>query len=97
MKPSDEDLDCLLKTWTAPSPDSLEARLRRAYRDGHAPEQMPGREASPAVVGAEGGRNRGIRVWARWITGFLPISRKALGVIAGAVVLLTVIARALPR
>ncbi len=34
MNPSDDDLDCLLKTWTAPrSPDSLEARLRRAY--GH--------------------------------------------------------------
>jgi hypothetical protein len=33
MTPSDEDLDCLLKAWTAPpSPDSLERRLRRAYQ-----------------------------------------------------------------
>jgi hypothetical protein len=34
MIPSDEDLNCLLKAWTVPpSPDSLERRLRRAYRD----------------------------------------------------------------
>lgn len=34
MNLSDEDLDCLLKTWTAPrSPDSLEGRLRGAYRE----------------------------------------------------------------
>ncbi len=34
MIPSDEDLNYLLKAWTAPpSPDSLERRLRRAYRD----------------------------------------------------------------
>jgi hypothetical protein len=32
MIPTDEDLDGLLKTWTAPrSPDSLETRVRRAY------------------------------------------------------------------
>jgi hypothetical protein len=34
MIPSDEDLNCLLKAWTVPpSPDSLEGRLRSAYRD----------------------------------------------------------------
>jgi hypothetical protein len=34
MIPTDEDLDSLLKTWTAPrSPDSLETRVRRAYRN----------------------------------------------------------------
>jgi len=34
MIPSDEDLNHLLKAWTVPpSPDSLERRLRRAYRD----------------------------------------------------------------
>jgi hypothetical protein len=33
MKPSDEDLDSLLKTWTVPqSPGSLEGRMRHAYR-----------------------------------------------------------------
>ncbi len=60
---------------------------------------MPGRaEASPALwVGAEGERNRGIRVWARWITGFLPIAGKFVGVIAGAVVLLAMITRAFPQ
>lgn len=34
MTPSEEDLDCLLKTWTVPpSPRSLDRRVRRAYRD----------------------------------------------------------------
>ena len=34
MIPTDEDLDCLLKAWSAPrSPGSLERRVRRAYRD----------------------------------------------------------------
>ena len=34
MTMPDNDLDGLLKTWMVPrSPDSLERRLRRAYRD----------------------------------------------------------------
>ncbi len=34
MNPTDDDLNCLLKAWTAPrSPDSLEGRLWRAYGD----------------------------------------------------------------
>src|SRR5450631_2431770 len=34
MTPTDDDLNCLLKTWTVPaSPGSLEGRVRRAYRD----------------------------------------------------------------
>jgi hypothetical protein len=34
MIPTDEDLDCLLKAWTAPpSAGSLERRVRRAYRE----------------------------------------------------------------
>ena len=33
MKPSDDDLNSLLKVWTVPeSPSSLEERMRRAYR-----------------------------------------------------------------
>jgi len=34
MMPSDEELDCLFRAWTAPqSPDTLERRIRQAYRD----------------------------------------------------------------
>lgn len=34
MIPTDEDLNCLLDTWTAPpSPGTLEGRLRKAWRD----------------------------------------------------------------
>ena len=34
MMLSDEDLDCLFRAWTVPqSPDSMERRIRQAYRD----------------------------------------------------------------
>ena len=43
MMPSDEDLNFLLNAWKVPpSPDSLERRLRRAYRDRTGPRYVPG-------------------------------------------------------
>jgi hypothetical protein len=101
MNPSDDDLDCLLKAWTVPqSPDSLEGRVRCAYRDRARARTTTGLvEASPALrAGAPGGqRKRGPGMWVRWIAGFVPIAGKFAGVIAGAIVLLAMITRALPQ
>jgi hypothetical protein len=85
MNPSDDDLNLLLKTWTVPrSPDSLEARLRRAYKD---------RALSQGAARQE--RLRG--AWARWIGGSVPTAGKLAGLIAGTVVLLAIITRAFPQ
>jgi hypothetical protein len=95
MIPSDDDLNCLLKEWAVPrSPDSLEGRLRRAYRDRERP-----REVSSVLSGGAAGwqRTRSLRARARWIAGFLPSAGKFAGVLAGAVVLLAVITRAFPQ
>jgi hypothetical protein len=82
MNPSDDDLNRLLRTWTVPrSPDSLEPRVRRAYRDRARLRTMPG------LVG----------VWAHWIAGIVPIAGKFTAVIASVVVLLAVITRAFPQ
>ena len=63
MNPSDDDLNCLLKAWTVPqSPDSLEGRLRRAYRDRTRSQKTLGLvEVSPALWAEAEGRqlNRG--------------------------------------
>ena len=92
MNPSDDDLNCLLKAWTAPrSPDSLEGRLRRAYgaRVG----------SRTTVLSGEAGQQRkwSSGVWTRCIAHFLPTTGKVAGVMAGAVVLLAVITRAFPQ
>lgn len=85
MNVSDDDLNLLLKTWAVPrSPDSLEGRLRRAYK---------GRYLSQGVAG----QNRGTGAWARWIAGIVPIAGKAAAVIAGTIVLLAIITRAFPQ
>ena len=85
MNVSDDELDSLLKTWTAPrSPDSLEGRLRRAYK---------GRCLSQGATE----QNRGTGAWARWIAGIVPIAGKAAAVIAGTIVLLAIITRAFPQ
>lgn len=101
MNPSDDDLNCLLKAWTVPrSPDSLEGRLRRSYRDrARSGETLGLVEVSPALWTRAAGRlrRRGPGVWAPWIAGFVPIAGKFAGVIAGAVVLLAMITRAFPQ
>lgn len=101
MNPSDDDLNCLLKAWTVPqSTDSLEGRLRRAYRDRTRSQKTLGLvEVSPALWAQAEGRqlNRGPGVWVRWIAGFVPNAGKFAGVIAGAVVLLAMITRAFPQ
>jgi hypothetical protein len=101
MNPSEDDLNCLLKTWTVPrSPDSLEGRLRRAYGDRARSRTTPGLlEVSSVQWEAAPGRQRkcGRGVWSRWIAGFLPFAGKFAGVIAVAVVLLAVITRAFPQ
>ena len=101
MIPSDDDLNCLLKEWTVPrSPDSLEGRLRLAYRDrSHLRTTLGLRNVSSVLSGEAAGRQRtrSPRAMARWITGFLPVAGKFAGVLAGAVVLLAVITRAFPQ
>jgi hypothetical protein len=100
MSPSDDDLNCLLQAWTAPRcPDSLETRIRRAYRDRARSRETLGLvKASPAFGGrTTGEHNRGSGMWARWIAGLVPITGKFVGVVVGAVVLLAVIARAFPQ
>jgi hypothetical protein len=92
MNPSDEDLNCLLKAWTAPrSPDSLEGRLRRAYGDRV--------RSRTTVLSGEAGQQRkwSSGVWTRWIAQFAPTAGKVAAVMAGAVVLLAVITRAFPQ
>lgn len=88
---SDEDLNGLLKAWTAPrSPDSLEGRLRRAYGE---------RVRSRTTLSQEEGQRRkwSSGLWTRWMAQFVPTAGKVVGVMAGAVVLLAVIARAFPQ
>ena len=59
MIPSDEDLDYLLKTWAVPpSTDSLERRLRRAYRDrtgSHSRRWFPNAPAAGMFAGIAAG------------------------------------------
>jgi hypothetical protein len=92
MNPSDDDLNCLLKAWTAPrSPDSLERRLRRAYG-------ARVRSRTTALWGEAGQQRKwSSGVWTRWIAHFLPTAGKVAGVMAGAVVLLAAITRAFPQ
>ncbi len=101
MNLSDNDLDGLLRTWTAPrSPDSLETRLRCAYRDRVRSQTTSVLvESSPVLWGATAGRQRkwSSRAWARWIAGIAPIAGKFAGAIAGAVVFLAVITQAFPQ
>lgn len=88
MNPSDDDLNCLLKTWTVPrSPDSLAGRLRRAY----------GSRAAVASGEAAQQRKWSSGVWAHCVARFLPAAGKVGGVMAGAVVLLAVITQAFPQ
>lgn len=84
MNPSDDDLDLLIKTWTVPrSPDSLQARLRSAYKD---------RARTAARQ-----QKSSFSMWVRWIDGIVPIAVKFTGVFAASVVLLAVIARGFPQ
>jgi hypothetical protein len=83
MTPSEDDLDSLLKAWSVPqSPDAMERRLRRAYRERTRSRTMPGPVDNSAV---------------RWIAGFAPVAGKFAGAIAGMVILLAVITRAFPQ
>ncbi len=100
MNLSDDDLNCVLKTWTAArAPASLDKRLRRAYRDRARSRTAAAlMEASPLVWdAAEGQRKRNPGAWVHWVAGFVPIAGKFAGFVAGAVILLAVIARAFPQ
>jgi hypothetical protein len=83
MSPSDDDLDCLFKAWTAPAcPGSLERRIRRSYGDRRRFREIDEPlNASP------------VRGCARLV----PFAGKFAGVVAAAVVLLAVITRAFPQ
>jgi hypothetical protein len=86
MNPSDDDLNCLLRAWTIPeSPDSLERRLRRAYRDRTRSRSKRWFQKAPGF-------------WTRWIGGFAPpVAGMCAGIAAGAVMFLLVIAEAFPQ
>jgi hypothetical protein len=82
MIPSDEDLNCLLKAWTVPpSPDSLEGRLRSAYRDRTKARTPHWFRYAPGS-------------WARWVSRVAPAAGMFA---AGAVMFLLVMAVAFPQ
>src|SRR5665213_2454140 len=82
---SDEDLDGLLKAWTVPSsPNSLESQLRRAYRDRTGSRSRRWLRNAPGL---------GIR----WVSGLSPAAGMFAGVVAGALILLLVVAEAFPQ
>jgi hypothetical protein len=85
MIPSDEDLNRLLRAWTIPeSPDSLERRLRRAYRERTRPQSRRWLRELPSV-------------WTRWVAGLSPAAGLFAGITAGAVMFLLVMAEAFPQ
>ena len=82
MIPSDEDLSCLLKAWPVPpSPDSLEGRLRSAWRNRTRARTAHWFRYAPGV-------------WTRWVSGLAPAAG-TFG--AGAVMILLVMAEAFPQ
>ena len=82
MTPSEDDLNCLLKAWTVPpSPQSLEDRLRRAYRDRARSRSNTWRPRARWIADFLPTVGKGLFA----------------GVAAGAVVSLLVIARAFPQ
>src|SRR4051794_28572195 len=61
MTPSDNDLDSLLKTWTVPAaPDSLDSRMRQAYRNRPRPRSAPWRLSLPPRLSPAAGLFTGI-------------------------------------
>lgn len=85
MIPPDEDLNCLLQGWTVPPcPDSLEGRLRSAYRDRTRARSAHWFRYAPGV-------------WARWASGLAPAAGTFPGIVAGAVIFLLVMAEAFPQ
>jgi hypothetical protein len=85
MKPSEDDLNSLFKAWTVPPfPDSLEGRLRRAYRDRTGSRSRRWFRTVPGVC-------------TRWVSGLAPATGMFAGITAGAVVFVLVIAEAFPQ